>query len=210
MDPFNESVTAWISDLKSGQDIATQKIWERYFQRLVRVASRQLGSAPKRIADEEDVAISVFQSLCDGAAAGRFAQLKDRDDLWRLLTAISSMKAVDQIRRQTAKKRGGTHVRGESIVAGLAGELGGFDQLLHSEPTAEFLAIMEEQRRDLFEALPDDSQRQVAKMRFDGFSNEEIAEQLGISLRSVERKLKIVREIWTDIMQTQSDPGETV
>lgn len=106
MDSFNDSVTRWIGDLKDGQDAATQKIWERYFDRLVRVASRQLGAAPRRIADEEDVAVSVFDSLCKGAAAGRFDKLKDRDDLWRLLTAISGMKAVDQIRRQTAKKRG--------------------------------------------------------------------------------------------------------
>ncbi len=35
MDPFNESVTAWISELKTGQDVATQKIWERYFEKLV-------------------------------------------------------------------------------------------------------------------------------------------------------------------------------
>lgn len=207
MDPFNESVTAWISELKSGQDVATEKLWERYFSRLVRVASRQLGSAPRRIADEEDVAVSVFSCLCNGAAAGRFSQLHDRDDLWKLLTAISSMKAVDQIRRQTAKKRGGTTVRGESIVAGLNSQPGGFDQLLDSEPTPEFLAIMDEQQRDLFQALPDVSQREVARLRFEGFSNEEIAEQLGTSLRSVERKLKIVREIWTELMQIQSESG---
>lgn len=205
MDPFNESVTAWISELKCGKDVASQKIWERYFEKLVRVASRQLGSAPRRIADEEDVAVSVFQCLCDGAVAGRFSQLRDRDDLWKLLTAISSMKAVDQIRRQTAKKRGGTDLRGESIVAAMTSQPGGFDQLLDGEPTPEFLAIMDEQQRELFRALPDASQREVARLRFEGFSNEEIAEQLGTSLRSVERKLKIVREIWTDFLQAQSE-----
>ena len=119
------------------------------------------------------------------------------------------MKAVDQIRRQTAKKRGGTEVRGESMVAGLTSRPGGFDQLLDSEPTPEFLAIMEEQQRELFQALPDASQRDVARMRFEGFSNEEISEQLGMSLRSVERKLKIVREIWTEIMQARSESNAT-
>ena len=92
MDSFDDSVTAWIGDLKDGQDTASQKIWERYFERLVRVASRQLGAAPRRIADEEDVAVSVFDTLCRGAAAGRFDKLQDRDDLWKLLTAIAGMK----------------------------------------------------------------------------------------------------------------------
>ena len=206
MDSFHDSVTAWIGDLKEGQDAASQKIWERYFERLVRVASRQLGAAPRRIADEEDVALSVFDTLCKGAAAGRFDQLQDRDDLWKLLTAIAGMKSVDQIRRQTAKKRGGEDVRGESIVAGAgANQIGGFDQFVHEEPTPEFLAVMEEQQQAMFRALPDESQRNVARLRFEGYSNEEIAQQLGTSLRSVERKLKVIREIWTSMIVESSD-----
>ncbi|MGI9472058.1 MAG: ECF-type sigma factor [Rubripirellula sp.] len=205
MDSFNDSVTRWIGDLKEGQDSATQKIWERYFDRLVRVASRQLGAAPRRIADEEDVAVSVFDSLCKGAAAGRFDQLKDRDDLWKLLTAISGMKAVDQIRRQTAKKRGGEKLRGESIVAGGNNPIGGFDQFVHGEPTPEFLAVMNEQQAEMFRILPDETQRNVARLRFEGFSNEEIAKELDISLRSVERKLKVIREIWTSMIETEAE-----
>lgn len=201
MDSFNDSVTAWIGDLKGGQDTASRKIWERYFQRLVRVAARQLGSAPRRIADEEDVAVSVFDTLCRGAAAGRFDKLQDRDDLWKLLTAIAGMKSVDQIRRQTAKKRGGEDLRGESIVAGsAASQVGSFDQFIHEEPTPEFLAVMDEQQQAMFRALPDDSQRNVARLRFEGFSNEEISKQLEISVRSVERKLKVIREVWTSMI----------
>jgi RNA polymerase sigma factor (sigma-70 family) len=201
MDSFNDSVTAWIGDLKDGQDSASRKLWDRYFERLVRVASRQLGSAPRRIADEEDVAVSVFDTLCKGAAAGRFDKLQDRDDLWKLLTAIAGMKSVDQIRRQTAKKRGGENVRGESIIAAAgASQMGGFDQFIHEQPTPDFLAVMDEQQQAMFRALPDDSQRNVARLRFEGYSNEEIAEQLGTSLRSVERKLKVIREIWTSMI----------
>ena len=206
MDSFNDSVTAWIGNLKDGQDEASNKLWERYFDRLVRVASRQLGSAPRRIADEEDVAVSVFESLCRGAAAGRFNQLHDRGDLWRLLTAIAGMKAVDQIRRQTAKKRGGENVRGESIVgSGDSDQMTGFDQFIHGEPTPEFLALMDEQQRAMFDALPDESQREVARLRFEGYSNEEIAKDLDISLRSVERKLKVVREVWSSMLEQDSD-----
>jgi RNA polymerase sigma factor (sigma-70 family) len=208
MDSFNDSVTAWIGDLKDGQNLASQKIWERYFDRLVRVASRQLGSSPRRIADEEDVAVSVFDSLCKGAAAGRFDRLKDRDDLWKLLTAIAGMKAVDQIRRQTAKKRGGENVRGESIVAGFdTDQLGGFDQFMHSEPTPEFLAVMDEQQQAMFQALPDPSQQEVARLRFEGYANDEIASKIGISLRSVERKLSVIRQVWTSMIDEASEAG---
>jgi DNA-directed RNA polymerase specialized sigma24 family protein len=82
--------------------------------------------------------------------------------------------------------------------------MGGFDQFVHSEPTPEFLALMDEQQQEMFSALPEESQRSVARLRFEGYANEEIAEQLGMSLRSVERKLKVIREIWTSMMEESS------
>ncbi len=194
----DDSVTAWIGALKDGHDLASRKLWEKYFGQLVRVAARRLGSSARRIADEEDVAVSVFDSLCRGAAAGRFKQLQDRDDLWKLLSAIAGMKAADQVRRQTAKKRGGTTLRGESVFEGVGGDsIHGLGQLADAEPSPEFLAIMDEQQQAMFAALPEESQRAVATLRFEGYSNEEIANRLGMSLRTVERKLKVIREIWT-------------
>ena len=136
-----------------------------------------------------------LRAFVGAAAAGRFKQLQDRDDLWKLLTAIARMKAVDQIRRQTAQRRGGTNVRGESIVAGSDDAGGGLDQLAHGQPTPEFVALMEEQQQQMFAMLPDQSLRDVASLRFEGYSNEEIAKATEISLRSVER-------------ETESDPSD--
>lgn len=198
---FRNSVSLWIEELKDGKHTAQQEVWNRYFDRLIRLVQRRFGDAPRRVADEEDIAVSVFDSIYDGAANGRFDKLKNRDDLWKLLVAISSMKITDQIRRQTAKKRGGTDVRGESILVDKnADEVGGFDRFLAIDPTPDFLLIMDEQRDVLFEALPDESQRLVAKHRLDGYTNEEIVERTGISLRSVERKLKVVRDTWSRIL----------
>lgn len=192
MDSLEASITAWINDLKAGDELAAQHLWGRYFERLMRAANRKMGNASRRIADEEDVALSVFHSLCNGASAGRFERLNDRDDLWKLLVAITGMKAVDQIRRQTALKRGGGMVRGDSIIAA------GFDEFMNSDPTPEFLLFMEEQQANLFAALSDDSQRAVARLRFEGYSNQEISDQTGMALRSVERKLRVIRETWLE------------
>lgn len=206
-DPVDHSVTMWIGELKEGSDEASQKLWERYFCQLIRVAAKRMGTAPKRVADEEDVVLSVFDSLCRGAAAGRFKQLNDRDDLWKLLTAIVGMKVVDQIRHQSAKKRGGKQVRGESVFAGSSGSrpLSSIDQFLGHEPTPEFLLSMEEQQTAMFQMLPDESQREVARLRFEGYTNEEIASRLDVSLRTVERKLKVIREIWMTCVQLPTD-----
>src|SRR5205823_10863614 len=87
------SVTFWIDRLRAGDARAAEKLWERYFRRLVGLARQKLRHTPRGAADEEDVAVSAFDSFFRGAAAGRFPQLHDRDDLWQLLIAITAHKA---------------------------------------------------------------------------------------------------------------------
>jgi hypothetical protein len=78
------SVTRWLGHLKGGDPRAASHLWQRYFRRIVGLARVKLGHAPRAVADEEDAALSAFRNLCEGAAEGRFDQLHDRDDLWRL------------------------------------------------------------------------------------------------------------------------------
>src|SRR6266403_1755718 len=101
------SVTQWIDRLKAGDPDAAQKLWERYFARLVGLARQKLRSAPRRAADEEDVALSAFDSFCRQAEAGRFPQLLDRDSLWRVLVVVTARKAFHLIRDEDRQKRGG-------------------------------------------------------------------------------------------------------
>src|SRR5262245_64764290 len=79
------SVTRWLDLLQAGKSEAVQALWERYFHRLVGLARKKLQDAPRRAADEEDVALSAFDSFCRHAEEGRFPQLADRDSLWRIL-----------------------------------------------------------------------------------------------------------------------------
>src|SRR5690349_4606330 len=96
-DGAERSVTRWIGSLKAGDADAAQRLWERYFGALVRLAYARLRGAPRAAADEEDAALSAFDSFCRGAARGRYPRLDDRDDLWRLLVVITERKALDQI-----------------------------------------------------------------------------------------------------------------
>ena len=194
----SQSVTLWIQDLKAGRNESVEKLWERYFSRLVNLARKKLGNAEKRVSDEEDLAITVFQALCDGAANGRFEGLENRDDLWLLLIAITGNKAVDQVRRQTSQKRGSGEVRGNSIFQrqNSADDEASFEQLLGADPTPELLVSIDEEYSRLFGLLQDDVQRQIVRHKLSGYRNKEIAEKVGISLRSVERKLEVIRDAW--------------
>jgi hypothetical protein len=79
------SVTHWLQLLKAGDQAAAPPLWEGYFRRLVGLARQRLPGIPRRAADEEDVALSAFDSFCRGAERGQFPRLNDRDDLWQLL-----------------------------------------------------------------------------------------------------------------------------
>jgi DNA-binding CsgD family transcriptional regulator len=50
--------------------------------------------------------------------------------------------------------------------------------------------------RRLLVSLADERQRQIAVLRMEGYTNEEIAQRLGCGLRSVVRKLELIRKTW--------------
>src|SRR5260370_13955086 len=116
------SVTGWIGQLKAGNHEAAQQLWNTYFQQLVRLARARLRGFPRRAVDEEDVALTAFDSFCRGAANGRFPKLSDRNELWHLLIVITARKVIDVRQHEKRQKRGGGDVRGESAFLDAAGE----------------------------------------------------------------------------------------
>ncbi len=191
------SVTRWIAELKAGDAAAAQELWTRYQADLHRLARKMLASAPRKAADEEDVAASVFESICLGAADGRFQDLSSRDELWWLLVTITRQKAVSHVRYEVRQKRGGGKVRSEAEMARVGeGPLFRLDELISETPTPEFLATMNEEQRRLLTLLRNDQLRRVAVLRIEGYTHEEIAAELGISCRSVIRKVHLIRERW--------------
>jgi DNA-directed RNA polymerase specialized sigma24 family protein len=195
-----DSVTTWIGQLKNGDEQAAQQLWERYYVRLVRTARGKLRGASRRVADEEDVAIVAFNSFCRGVEEARFPQLKDRDNLWQVLLMLTERKALDQRRRAETIKRGGGDVRGESVFDrhGDCANSPGIDQVADREPTPAFAAQVTDELQRLLDALDEDDLQQIAVAKLDGYTNAEIARRLDVGLRSVERKLNLIRQIWRE------------
>jgi RNA polymerase sigma factor (sigma-70 family) len=181
------SVTRWIGLLQEGDLEAAQPLWERYFRRLVDLARRKLLGARPQAADEEDVALSAFHSFCQGLKEGRFPDLQDRDNLWKLLVVLTARKACHLIRDETAQKRGG---------ARRAGDAADMEQAEAPEPSPEFAAELADNCQRLLALLPQGELRGIALLKMDGLTNEEIARQLNISGRTVERRLKLIRGLW--------------
>ncbi len=200
-----DSVSLWMNQLAEGDEQAAQNLWERYFQRLVHLAGKRL-PVQRRDFDEEDVALSAFHSLCQGVRKEKFPDLKDRENLWALLVVITARKAVQRVRRNTADKRGGGQVRGESIFAGTDSPEGhGINQVLSEEPTPEFALEVAEQSDGLLGLLPDESLKRIALLKLEGYSNGEIADQTGHSKRTVERRLGMIRRSWMSHVEPAGD-----
>ena len=88
------AVTVLLEQLHSGDHAAVETLWRLYFPRLVRLARSHLQGLPRRAADEEDVALTAFDSFCRGAEQGRFPALHGRDELWKLLVTIAARHAA--------------------------------------------------------------------------------------------------------------------
>lgn len=202
MSLIEETVTQWIDQLKTGDAQAAQKLWESYFLEMVEVARRKLQGAPKAMADEEDVALSAFNSFCMGAQKGRFPQVTDRDNLWPFLVAITSHKSVDLIRSENRQKRGGTGKSdGSSEKKKWTSIPLDFEEIIQKQPSPEFAVQLAEELDRLLNILDktgDSTLRQVALGKMEGETTTELAQNLGCARRTVERKLQLITRLWQE------------
>ncbi len=194
-----QSVSLWIDQLKAGDRDATEKLWERYFRRLIGLACKRLDGRPRLGADAEDVALSAFDSFFRGAEEGRFPKLQDRDDLWHLLVKITARKTHRLIRDQSRQKRGGGVVLGESALFSSDGShdvMTGIDGVLSRAPSPAFAAQVTEEFERLFEQMGDADLRTIATLKMEGWTITEISQRLSRAPATIERKLKAIRLLW--------------
>jgi RNA polymerase sigma factor (sigma-70 family) len=169
-----------LEPLQAGDPAAVEQLWQRYFRRLVGLARKHLQDGPRGAADEEDVALSAFDSFCRAAEAGRFPRLDDRDCLWRLLLTITSRKA-------------GRLLRDEGRRAAAAPTV---EEIISREPSPEEAAQLMEEYEGLLLQLDSQDLQAVALWRMEGYSVEDIAERLGCVSRTVKRRLQLIRSLW--------------
>ncbi len=191
----DSSVARWLERLESGDNLAAERLWNAYFERLVRLAHGRLQARHRKIVDAEDIALSAFHSFCRGVENKRFPALSDRDGMWRLLVSITVHKILHVVRDQGRIKRGGQFRE----LAGLDSSNDSFaavNQIVSREPSPEFAAEVAEQFELLMASLGDEELVQLAIWKMEGYSNEEIAMKMSRTTRTIERKLNLIRKTW--------------
>ena len=185
--PSAGDVTRWLQQLKAGDREAARALWERYFRRLVTLARDRLRALPRAAADEEDLALSAFDSFCRNAEEGRFPRLDDRDDLWQLLVLIANRKACDLAEYEGRERRDWRRTMPLDEEGA---------EPFSADPDPAVAAEVAEESGRLLSLLPDEQIRAIAVRKLEGYSNEEIAGLVGCSLATVERRLALIRKFW--------------
>lgn len=132
---------------------------------------------------EEDVALSALKSLCLGAEKGRYPELDDRDDLWRLLACMTVRKSIDLMRKRSQ---------------GVPLDEKACEKLFDEEPSPAEVAEVGEHIQVMLDKLDDPMLKSIALWKVEGYSNREIADRLQSVERTVERKLHRIRLLWQD------------
>lgn len=195
----HKSVSDWMRGLNDGDVGAAQQLWDRYFEKLIRQAEVRIRDCPRGVLNAEDIAASVFESLWRGAQEGRFQNVKNRDELWWLLLSLTRQKSANHVRKESAQKRGGNFKQISNYSDENQKQI--FEQLVSDEPTAEYSMLLEEEYSRLLSLLRDDVLRRIAVLRLEGYTNQEISTQLKISVPTVTRKFKLIRDTWTSQME---------
>lgn len=190
------SVSHWLEGIRAGDSEAAQELWNRYFARLVTVAQSRLMHLAREMSGE-DIALSAIKSVMIGVRENRFPDLADRDSLWPLLVTITARKSISEQRRQLARKRS----------RAIECRLQDVQDYIGVEPTPEFATEVADELERLVLQMKDPTLRQIVELKFSGCTNEEIAEELNCSKRTIIRKLKLIRQEWREV-EMLSQPSE--
>jgi DNA-directed RNA polymerase specialized sigma24 family protein len=200
------SVTQWVSALREYDEEAARQLWERFFARLVGLTRQRIAGARPAAYDAEDVALSAFDVFCRCVQEGRYPQLQNRDELWRILATITLRKARDRLKAERRQKRGGPPSN-EPVESPRLEECDA-DLIPSPELGPEFEALMADECRLLLELLGDAQLEQVVLWKLDGYTAQEIADKLGRTRWSVSRMMNCVRDTWQSYLEQEEHTRE--
>lgn len=188
----SQTVTGLLLDVRNGNDEAIERLFDLYLTRLEMIGRQtyrsKFADVHRPVEDEEDAAISALETFCAALRSGKVNQVANRHQLWKLLVTITIRKIYDQRERATAQKRGG---KGE--IRKSSEDL---EELLSKLPAPDAAAELSDNYNEAMRVLADDRQRRIVSLDMQGKTREEIAEELGVTERTVYRELSDSREKW--------------
>jgi RNA polymerase sigma-70 factor (ECF subfamily) len=185
----NDSFTDVMARLRAGDEAAAREVFQRFVEKLVRLAHRQFNAVLRHKVDPEDVVQSAYKSFFLRFGEGKL-EVEGWANLWGLLTLITLRKCLDRVEYYSAASR--NPQREAAAEQGGAGTQPWWEAIAH-EPTPEEAAILAETVEQLLRDL-DEAERPVLEMSLQGYSTQEISQQLRLAERSVRRLRERIRK----------------
>lgn len=198
------TVLNWVDKIKSNDQQASADLWDKYFRRLIAFTRKKLANLPKRTSDEEDIVVDAFDSFFRGVRAGKFIDLNDHDDLWRVLAMLTARKVSREIGYRLALKRGAGQIRGESVFISSQNSVAPGIQNVSRELLAapDILLEMQDNIGQMLDVLTEE-QQEICRLKLEGYTNSEIAEKLEVNERTIERRLQVIRAEWHTLLESE-------
>lgn len=188
-----------IAGLQQGDADVLKSFYAEYGPMLRTIADSRLAPGMRRRFDADDVIQSTFRTFFRRAQVGYF-QFEDNQRLWNLLCAITLTKLREKARFHQRQSRGvGREV---PVDAGDdSGEAGhGESGLIAADPSPDSAAEFAD-TFDMLVASLDEDERRLIDLKLQDQTNDEAAETLGISERTVRRMLSRLQEKFEKLLQ---------
>lgn len=170
---------------RSGDELAGKQLFAHYARELSKQAQSHISARLARRIDGEDVVQSVFRTFFRRDAIGEFT-INSHVDMFRLLAKITARKTQTQARRHTSQMR---DIAAESPDSAPDWLLEAMDQDPGPAEAAELADLMQAILRGLPEA-----HGQILAMRLAGYSQTDIAAELGLARMTIHRVLSVLKD----------------
>jgi DNA-directed RNA polymerase specialized sigma24 family protein len=128
---------------------------------------------------------------------GQYTLLQDRSDLWCLLAKIVTHKALNQIKKRKRELTKFPPASGEPSDgrSPFQGKRPALDEVADPRPSPDEECLRKAGVAEVLRLLPNCQLRSILVWKWEGYTNVEIAGMLNRKLRTVERKLTLIRSI---------------
>lgn len=177
------NVPLLVEQWRRGDQDAAKALYNRYQNRLLMLVSGHLNDRLRRRLDPDELVQSIMKSA--------FRVTKEQDigchdetGFWKWLVTVALNKTFKRIDRETAGKRDPKREMGGDTVLG--------ERILR-EPTPDDVVQVAELLEKIMAKLTD-VQGKILLGKLDGLSQAEIATQLGVSTKTVQRNGQAIRD----------------
>jgi RNA polymerase sigma-70 factor (ECF subfamily) len=175
-------------DIQAGSESAAKELFDKYCERLMRLAKRRIGQRMASRFDPEDVIQSAFRTFFKRVKNDEFT-FEQEEDLFKLLVRLTVRKTLRQVvHHQAAKRSPMSEMSDGSDDSQLLAQVAG------NVPAPDVEVALLEQFEKLMDSLSP-MERQVVELKMQGHTTVEIAEKLGSYDRKIRRVLERIESV---------------